>query len=497
MSWNDREQSEPFAPMRRRLQQRAMRLRHAAYYIEQAARADQHYLAGMQQEALAQFDHEKGQLDAVRTWLWAQPSTPDIDTLVWDEACATVYIEDLRDPVRTVRVPRWKRALIVAQQYNDRRGEGKALSNLGATCLELGEMRAAISYYEQYLAIAREMGDRRGEGTALGNLGKAYRDLGEARLAISYYEQHLAIAREVGDRYGEGFALGNLGGVYRALGEARLAIAYYKQDLTIAQEMSNRRGESFALGNLGNTYADLGEAHTAISYYTQCLAIAREVGDRRAEGMGQYNLGTVYADLGEIRTSMIYFEQFFQRLGDQRGESLIRTNLAEVARRQHALVESIIEAEHALKLSRTTEYRSGEVAALQVLGRTFHAQGNRDQAQQLLEQARDLAHSLGEQGQESRVCEALAAVYAAQGRIGEAEHAWLAALNMAQRIEAKSIIVEINWSYGQFLVQQGDRKRGIDLMAQCVAYEQQIGHAQAEEHAALVERLRAGGELPG
>jgi hypothetical protein len=33
-------------------------------------------------------------------------------------------------------------------------------------------------------------------------------------------------------------------------------------------------------------------------------------------------------------------------------------------------------------------------------------------------------------------------------------------------------------------------------MAECVAYEQRIGHAQAEEHAALVEHLRSGGELP-
>jgi hypothetical protein len=29
-----------------------------------------------------------------------------------------------------------------------------------------------------------------------------------------------------------------------------------------------------------------------------------------------------------------------------------------------------------------------------------------------------------------------------------------------------------------------------------VAYEQRIGHAKADEHAALVEQIRAGGELP-
>jgi hypothetical protein len=52
------------------------------------------------------------------------------------------------------------------------------------------------------------------------------------------------------------------------------------------------------------------------------------------------------------------------------------------------------------------------------------------------------------------------------------------------------------WAYGQFLIRQGERERGIALMAECVAYEQRIGHAKADEHAALVEQIRAGGELP-
>jgi hypothetical protein len=52
------------------------------------------------------------------------------------------------------------------------------------------------------------------------------------------------------------------------------------------------------------------------------------------------------------------------------------------------------------------------------------------------------------------------------------------------------------WAYGQFLIRQRERKQGIALLAECVAHEQQIGHAKADEHAALVEYLRAGGELP-
>lgn len=52
-------------------------------------------------------------------------------------------------------------------------------------------------------------------------------------------------------------------------------------------------------------------------------------------------------------------------------------------------------------------------------------------------------------------------------------------------------------AYSQFLLTQGERERGLVLLDACVAYEQQIGHAQAAEHAALVEQLRADGAQPG
>jgi len=41
--------------------------------------------------------------------------------------------------------------------------------------------------------------------------GNAYADLGDVRKAIEFHEQYLSIAREIGDRLGEGNALGNLG----------------------------------------------------------------------------------------------------------------------------------------------------------------------------------------------------------------------------------------------------------------------------------------------
>jgi tetratricopeptide (TPR) repeat protein len=66
----------------------------------------------------------------------------------------------------------------------------------------LGEPRRAIEHNEQSLMIVREIGDRRGEGKALGNLGNAYAALDESRRAIELSDQQLVIAQEIGDRRG-------------------------------------------------------------------------------------------------------------------------------------------------------------------------------------------------------------------------------------------------------------------------------------------------------
>lgn len=73
----------------------------------------------------------------------------------------------------------------------------------GDTHFTGGQVKQAIEHYKQALAKAHETGDRRGEGRALGNLGIAYFELGQVERAIKYFEQALAISREISDRGGE------------------------------------------------------------------------------------------------------------------------------------------------------------------------------------------------------------------------------------------------------------------------------------------------------
>jgi tetratricopeptide (TPR) repeat protein len=58
----------------------------------------------------------------------------------------------------------------------------------------------AIEYHEKALVIAREIGDRRGEGVWLNNLGVAFKDLKNYDLALACYLLARTIRGEIRDR---------------------------------------------------------------------------------------------------------------------------------------------------------------------------------------------------------------------------------------------------------------------------------------------------------
>ncbi|HEU4326907.1 MAG TPA: tetratricopeptide repeat protein [Roseiflexaceae bacterium] len=443
-------------------EEHAIQRRYAEQVIQTIQKADQHYQAGGDRvlEGLALFDRERSHLEAIREWLWTQSPTIDICNLVIAETRATANFSELRDSLQITRLPQLERALDAARKQNDRSAEANFLGKLGRAYSNIGEMQQAIIHLNQQLALAQDLGDNFEEGSALGNLGLIYRDLGEISKAIDYQYRHLAIAKEINNRREEGDVLGNLGIDYAMLGDLKCAIEFYGQQLVIAREIGDRHGEGRCLTNLGIAYRDLGNTQKALECHNMRLIIAQEVGYRRGEGHALTNLGVAYIDLKEYSEALDYHRQ-------------------------------------ALSIIRDVSDKSKEVDILNQIGRILLHQDCPDEALIQSTQALVLARKIGDRRLEGITLHTIAAIHSKLDQYTLAHTNYTASLTILSELSNQTELARTRWSYGQFLVRQGDRTRGIDLMAQCVAYEQHIGHAQAEEHAALVKRLRAGGELPG
>ncbi|HEU4328367.1 MAG TPA: tetratricopeptide repeat protein [Roseiflexaceae bacterium] len=442
-------------------EERAARLHYAEQVVGLIQQADRRYQGGGEGvlAGLALFDRERAHLEAVRAWLWAEQSTPEIDRLVVAEASATANFGTLRDPLRRVRMPQLERALTAAQQQRDRVSEGCFQIHLGHSYRDLGEVGRSFGCYEQALAIARERGDRQSEGTALSNLGNACLSRGEPSLALGFYQQHQTLAQAIGDRRGEGCALSNLGNVYWTLGEVGRSIGYYEQALAITRERGDRQCEGSVLGNLGAALHVLGQIKQARDCYGQHLAVARELGDRQGQGRALGNLGEVSAELGDLVQALEHYSQallLLREVGDRRNECYLLTQVASVCLRRSEQDAALAHSRAALALARETGDRRLEAVAM-LTSADAHA---------ALSQS---AKAIGD------YADALA-VFDALGCAGDA--------------------ARTRWAYGLFLLAQDKRETGLALMAECVAYEQQIGHPQAAEHATLVADLRCELEVP-
>jgi tetratricopeptide (TPR) repeat protein len=274
------------------------------------------------------------------------------------------------------------------------------------------------------------------------------------REKIQWLEIGIAASRYLGDREAEGRHLGNLGIVYKNLGEPRRSIELHEQRLTIAREIGDRKGEGSALGNLGVTYKTLGEPRRSIGFYEQQLIIVREIGDRRGEGNALGNLGLAYATLGELRRAIEFYEQ-------------------------------------ALVIDREIGDRRGEGSDLGNLGIAYKNLGEPRRAFEFLEQHLTLAREIGDRRGEGNALGNLGLAYATLGESRRAIEFYDQQLTIARETADRISEVNASWNLGLSLAKEGDLTRAIDLMQVRVDYLLEIGHPDAEEHAAHVEALRA------
>jgi tetratricopeptide (TPR) repeat protein/transcriptional regulator with XRE-family HTH domain len=434
--------------------------RYARAVVAIAQDIQDQYLAGSEQAlvALSRFDAERAHIDAGLHWAQLHAEMPAGDQLLLDIARATCYIGRLRYDWRHKRIPLWESVRTAAQQLGNLLGEAQALRELGITYKNLGELRTAIVCHGQHLAIARQIGDRHEEACALGNLGITYSHLGELYTAIDYHEQTLAITREIGDRYNEGIVLNSLGFTYSNLGEPTKALSYYEQDLAIAREIGDRHGEGITLSNLGKSYRNLGDLYTAIRYQEQALAIVREFGDRHTECFILGYLGDNYTDLGELPKAISYHQQ-------------------------------------SLAIAREIGDRLRKGITLGILGYIYTSLGDTQRAIATCKEALTIRQEIGDRRGEGYALSYLAHAQAIQGDIAQASSAYTQARTCFEEVGDRRGEAECNWLFGLALAKQGEHDRALPLLRAALVYEQEVGHAKAADHAALVARLEAGEDL--
>jgi tetratricopeptide (TPR) repeat protein len=139
-------------------------------------------------------------------------------------------------------------SLALYRSLGDRRGAGRALTEIGDIFLETGNLVRGQDFLAQGLALGREAGDELGIARALNDLGELARSRGDYPTARPLYEESLLHAREVGDTWSLFAPLLNIAVVADRPRAPGPAAAYLAEALQRCLEMKDKRTASACLG---------------------------------------------------------------------------------------------------------------------------------------------------------------------------------------------------------------------------------------------------------
>jgi tetratricopeptide (TPR) repeat protein len=183
------------------------------------------------------------------------------------------------------------------------------LHNCGGASYYLGDLDAAVEYYEMALKLVPQIDRPDLELSVLYGLGLTYQAMWQYQTAIKYFQQFLMRSGEQQDWQAQTAALCSLGNIYYALRQYRTAIGYYQKFLSTPPESDRQAREISILGNLGSAYFKLGDYQAAIDCQQRYLEITRVVGNYEKETNALISLGFAYSAQGLEQTAIEYHQQ--------------------------------------------------------------------------------------------------------------------------------------------------------------------------------------------
>lgn len=293
--------------------------RHARYFADLVAQAQQHLTGPHQGEWLARLDAEFGNCDAALGWSFADARAVDQGVAMvcglrrfWEARgyyahaeywlhqaleCAPheshervvmiatlgklqVYSGDVR-----LALERCAQAELLARAIGDEDGRTYALAVRAYALLHRGDRSQARVILEDIEQRMEHAGDEHGLANTLGNI--AFDDMHNTAFAAASerYERALAIFERLGDRRQCGWMLYQLGRVALCRQDFGGARELFDRSLEIRRAFYDRRGIVETLCSLGEVALAETSADRAEALFNQSYRLSREIGWRRGVAM--------------------------------------------------------------------------------------------------------------------------------------------------------------------------------------------------------------------
>lgn len=416
--------------------------RHAAYYINLAAKHTPHLWTDRQQAIMRELTPEMQNLRAAWRWTVEQSQVAAVNKAIEfmyrfhrvrghfqeGESLFQSARENLERTVSDNTTPEVRGTLAKLQEC------------AAMFTFYLSKLEAAQQEMEESLVVFQELNLQRYEGFALIGLGMIAYEYGQLSEAEAYFRQSYHILNRLEDRYASSRAIRQLGNVHYTSGRYKQALSHYRESLALHKTLGARLGIADCLYSIGQIEAVMAHFSTAQENFTESLEIYRDFGDKQGTSAVQIELGMIDTLEGRFRDGKAHFEEALalrQQLGDPAliveatlcltGSAYSLGDFEQVQRYIHTLLEL------------RSEYQQPVILGLTaiILGVFKIAQGRLEESRAHLENAVDIMTKIGYQRQRMRAQGYLILALILQGKLERAERLCYKSLDYINSIGAR------------------------------------------------------------
>jgi predicted ATPase/DNA-binding XRE family transcriptional regulator len=312
-------------------------------------------------------------------------------------------------------LPHLESALRLTERAGDLRSLYYVLLNLNLTNEMLGNLHAARDYNERAVLLAEQMGDPSMMAHVLNTRGYNAFLLGEWRLAREAFERASAFFRQAGTPWGAAYPLANLGMLLLVEGQREASAPYFEEATALAQQSQSLQILRWIEATLAESELVLGQPREARA---RLLPLLKSLDDTES---GMISVHTMLAwarvELGERDEAQRLLGRVLARAADQKLRVVLVDALpvqARLAARGGNWQEAEQTLEEALALAHSMDYPYAEAKALFAAGLIACQQGRRARAIERLQAALSIFARLGERLYAAQAEDALAQLETAE-----------------------------------------------------------------------------------
>jgi tetratricopeptide (TPR) repeat protein len=287
--------------------------------------------------------------------------------------------------------------------------------------------REAIQQWQQALQYFQEVNQVNYIGRVHCEIAAIYEQLGDGRMAMREYGYALEQLSRVDDTATRGLVLATVASAYSEYGDIESATDFFKESIEIAQRAHNREIEALRRGNYGRLLTLSNQAKQALSQLTRAHRVSEELQLKLQANVILGNLGLTYAAMDDYEAALEHYQTAliqFEALEARLWQAIFEANEADALLMLGRYDEAANKYQSALAKSRLESHAPTVVQALIGQAHLALAQNDFQTAQSKLQEVEPIAKRLQYKRQLALLQQGWSRLYAAQGKLEQAQAAW-------------------------------------------------------------------------